>query len=173
MTRKPLSASAASLFDRLSPRNRYKPVWSPKAVRKEERQVELLKVGTDSALLEAHGPDKYEHADRTSGAHLDRRYRAGRSRRMANGSIAFSALLAIACLVINISVAIWISGNAYETGFPELYRGKRSTVDRYNTWTHLAINAVSTLLLSRSNFYMQCLMAPTRKEVDRAHKAGK
>ncbi|KAF3005003.1 hypothetical protein E8E13_008650 [Curvularia kusanoi] len=38
-----------------------------------------------------------------------------------------------------------------------------------NTGLHLLINALSTILLGSSNYCMQCLSAPTRKEVDRAH----
>lgn len=42
-----------------------------------------------------------------------------------------------------------------------------------NTGIHLAINALSTILLSSSNYCMQCLSAPTRKELDNAHSKGK
>jgi hypothetical protein len=37
----------------------------------------------------------------------------------------------------------------------------------------LLINALSTILLSASNYTMQCLSAPTRSEVDDAHSTGK
>ena len=42
-------------------------------------------------------------------------------------------------------------------------------VEKYDTWIHLAINVVSTALLSGSNYCMQVLCAPNRKEVDDAH----
>jgi len=35
------------------------------------------------------------------------------------------------------------------------------------------INILSTLLLSASNYCMQCMSAPTRKEVDEAHAGRK
>jgi hypothetical protein len=35
---------------------------------------------------------------------------------------------------------------------------------------HVFISALSTLLLSASNYTMQILIAPTRSEVDRAHR---
>lgn len=37
-------------------------------------------------------------------------------------------------------------------------------------WLHLVINALSTLLLSATNYAMQCLSSPTRKEVDKPHR---
>ena len=39
-------------------------------------------------------------------------------------------------------------------------------------WLHLAINALSTILLGASNYCMQCLSSPTRQEVDKAHSQG-
>ena len=39
-------------------------------------------------------------------------------------------------------------------------------------WLHLAINALSTILLGASNYCMQCLSSPTRQEVDKAHNQG-
>ena len=37
---------------------------------------------------------------------------------------------------------------------------------------HVAINVLSTLLLGASNYSMQCLSSPTRREVDKAHSQG-
>ena len=36
-------------------------------------------------------------------------------------------------------------------------------------WLHLAINVLSTILLSASNYCIQCLSSPTRQEVNKAH----
>jgi hypothetical protein len=44
--------------------------------------------------------------------------------------------------------------------------------ERINVWVHLAINAVSAVLLSASNYCMQCLSAPTRKEINKTHASG-
>lgn len=46
------------------------------------------------------------------------------------------------------------------------------TVNAWTTWLHLLINSLSSLLLSASNYTMQCLSSPTRGEVDRAHARG-
>ncbi|KIL87699.1 hypothetical protein FAVG1_09410 [Fusarium avenaceum] len=53
-----------------------------------------------------------------------------------------------------------------------LYRGNCKTSARANLWIHLAINIIGTGVLASSNFFMQSLVAPTRAEVDAAHKAG-
>src|ERR1700753_488837 len=52
-----------------------------------------------------------------------------------------------------------------------LYTGHCSKVEKINTGIHVLINALSTLLLGASNFCMQCFSAPTRQEVDTAHKS--
>ncbi|KAI6754551.1 hypothetical protein HG530_012303 [Fusarium avenaceum] len=53
-----------------------------------------------------------------------------------------------------------------------LYRGNCKTSARANLWIHLAINIIGTGVLASSNFFMQSLVAPTRAEVDAAHRAG-
>ena len=44
---------------------------------------------------------------------------------------------------------------------------------RTNIGLHVFINILSTILLSASNYYLQCLSSPTRKGVDRAHAKGR
>lgn len=41
--------------------------------------------------------------------------------------------------------------------------------EKVNMVIHFVINVLSTILLSASNYGMQCLSAPTREEVDKAH----
>jgi hypothetical protein len=53
-----------------------------------------------------------------------------------------------------------------------LYRGNCETSAKANLWIHLAINIIGTGVLASSNFFMQSLVAPTRAEVDAAHRAG-
>lgn len=47
-----------------------------------------------------------------------------------------------------------------------------SLMKKMSMWLHLAINVLSTVLLSASNYCMQCLSSRTREEVDRAHANG-
>ena len=84
------------------------------------------------------------------------------------------ALLAIISLIINLSVIIWLSTHKdSSTGLVEMYRGDCGKVKTMNTWNHLAINIISTLLLGGSNYSMQCLVAPTRDEIDKEHARGR
>ena len=63
-------------------------------------------------------------------------------------------------------------GSGDALGQSILYRGNCDVSARANLWIHLAINIIGTGVLASSNFFMQSLVAPTRKEVDAAHKAG-
>jgi len=56
-----------------------------------------------------------------------------------------------------------------ERGTGTLYSRSCSKSNTIGKWLHLVINALSTLLLSGSNYTQQCLAAPTRSEVDAAH----
>jgi hypothetical protein len=40
----------------------------------------------------------------------------------------------------------------------------------YNRWIHFGINALSTILLGASNYCAQLLVAPTRRDIDEAHR---
>jgi len=58
-------------------------------------------------------------------------------------------------------------------GIGAMYHGNCAYVEQLNTLLHLLINLLSTLLLGASNFGMQILVAPTRRDLDAAHKKGK
>jgi hypothetical protein len=87
-----------------------------------------------------------------------------------------AATTAIVTLLINFSIGVWtatLSGNGSEFNagiLVEVFHGSCEEATTMNTWSHLAINVLSTGLLAGSNYCMQCLVAPTRKEVDRAHR---
>jgi hypothetical protein len=51
----------------------------------------------------------------------------------------------------------------------ELFRGDCTFASRLNLGLHIAINVISTMLLSASNLCMQLLLAPTRAMIDKAH----
>jgi hypothetical protein len=79
---------------------------------------------------------------------------------------------AICCLVvflINVGVTIWGALFSYNG---TLMEGDCKQVKYRNTGLHVIINIFSTILLSGSNYCMQCLSAPTREDVDRAHAKG-
>ena len=72
--------------------------------------------------------------------------------------------------IINLVVTIVFSPHG---GDEALYTGDCEKSRQMNTALHILINILSTILLSSSNYCMQCLSAPTRKEVDAAHASGK
>lgn len=113
-----------------------------------------------------------------------------------------AAITAGITAVLNLSVAIWLtaaSTSGGDTGdskvIAQLFNGNCAKAATMNTWTHLAINIVSTGLLAGSNFcsessepgpltyasyvanhlltiQVQCLVAPNRADIDRAHAKG-
>ena len=77
------------------------------------------------------------------------------------------AILSMFVLVANTVLLIWASKQTKDpqTGAAIIYSGTQDSAQSVFTWSHLAINILSTLLLGSSNATMQCLTAPTRKEV--------
>ena len=83
-----------------------------------------------------------------------------------------SATSAVIVLLINIGFTIYAATNpryVMEGRIGTLYSGSCSRTKTIELWAHLGINALSTLLLSGSNYTQQCLAAPTRGEIDAAH----
>lgn len=85
------------------------------------------------------------------------------------GALAASGLAGIS-LIINIIAIAWLASHGKGSGLVEVYNGDCEVVRDLDLWSHLLINAISTLLLGGSNYCMQCLVAPTRADVDRAHQ---
>lgn len=54
-------------------------------------------------------------------------------------------------------------------GLGTLQEGSCRKTKELSIWLHAAINVLSTLILGASNYCMQCLASPTRKEIDKAH----
>lgn len=86
-------------------------------------------------------------------------------------------LAAITCgsiLAANIIFTIW-AANISRSGLSlgAIRTGDYEEMDRVNGFFHIAINILNTLLLASSSFTMQLVSAPTRDEVDVAHRAGK
>jgi len=48
--------------------------------------------------------------------------------------------------------------------------GDCTLTERLDFSIHLLINILSTSLVGASNYCMQCVSAPTRKDIDKAHK---
>ncbi|KAK1961406.1 hypothetical protein LY78DRAFT_617769, partial [Colletotrichum sublineola] len=77
-------------------------------------------------------------------------------------------------LITNLAVTIFAYSNyGSKNGVGLIYHGDCSTVRQLDQWLHLLINLLGTGMLSASNFCMQLQSAPTRENVDAAHKDGK
>ncbi|WJG35878.1 uncharacterized protein FOBCDRAFT_204566 [Fusarium oxysporum Fo47] len=82
------------------------------------------------------------------------------------GSITTAIALAINCGVLG-----WVRTHYdLDYGIASVFTGSCKKTKKIKLWSHLGINVLSTLLLAASNSCMQCLVAPTRKEIDRAHE---
>ncbi|KAI8938547.1 hypothetical protein NX059_004433 [Plenodomus lindquistii] len=93
-------------------------------------------------------------------------------------ALALIQLLSGSVLLFNLIVTTYvlkktgIKGNIADIIRPER-NGNCATISLWNQWLHLAINALSTMLLGASNYCAQILVAPKRSEVDAAHKSRK
>jgi hypothetical protein len=79
-----------------------------------------------------------------------------------------------AILVSNFGLTVFAASQfESQRGVGLIYQGDCATVGKLNLWLHLLINLLSTGMLSASNYCMQLQAAPTRSNIDEAHKAGK
>jgi hypothetical protein len=90
-------------------------------------------------------------------------------------TLRFFLAIAVVVLLINIS---WLGYAAthyggLSSGYGSIQRGNCDAAKRTNTWLHLLINILSTLLLTGSNAFMGVYCCPSRKEVDQAHARRK
>lgn len=93
-------------------------------------------------------------------------------------SLCAGACTSLVVLIINTAVTIWSStppeGNDDEdTGRRIIFEGSCTTSHNLGIVLHLVVNILSSVLLAASNYGMQCLSAPTRREVNEAHLKGR
>ena len=119
----------------------------------------LTKAGTAPLL----GTSKSQDVDNGSG----RGWKRFQGWRMG---ATLSAIGAATILLFNIILTIAASARSPgHGGLVNIQEGSCSESDRLDFWLHLLINALSTILLAASNYCMQCLSSPTRKDIDKAH----
>ena len=76
-------------------------------------------------------------------------------------------------LLINCVFTTWMSIKyGHDGGIGTAYDGACDAVTAWSFWLHILINALSSILLSASNYTMQCITAPTRRECEIAHSRG-
>lgn len=108
----------------------------------------------------------YEYANPT-GPNEHRKFSGWR------GGCLAAAVSASIVLLINLIFTIWAASTSKNgTHVGTIYEGECGTVRNADSWLHIAINAMGTILLGASNYTMQCLSSPTRSEVDVAHSKG-
>jgi len=82
--------------------------------------------------------------------------------------------IVIVVLVLCLNIGIYAYGKHHlkirPDGQGSLLQGDCKVINRYKLGGHAVINVLSTLLLGSSNFATQVLVAPTRQEVDHAHR---
>ena len=174
-------------MDLLAPRNAYGRAQTEDPELQSEYSTELQSITSkpssyslqrDESLLLDHKPDSPIRKDPLSfgfplgspggvQGRWSRRFHGWRT-----GALT-AATLALVSLLINVVVASWLGARDPGSGLVQVYEGSCGKVENLDIWIHLAINILSTLLLGGSNYCMQCLTAPTRSEVDRAHSKGK
>jgi hypothetical protein len=87
---------------------------------------------------------------------------------------------ALTIFFLNLGFVIWAEvGNSKSPSLKAngstrvLYDGDCKKTKKFNTIAHIIINTLSSILLCASNYGMQCMSAPTREEVDKAHAESK
>ncbi|KAJ6190749.1 hypothetical protein N7519_000770, partial [Penicillium mononematosum] len=77
-------------------------------------------------------------------------------------------------LVFNVGFVLWaVTNHGLKGDQAVLFTGNCEKSKQISTAFHLVINILGTVLLGASNYGMQCLCAPTRGDIDRAHSRGK
>ncbi|KAF4857259.1 hypothetical protein CGCSCA4_v000055 [Colletotrichum siamense] len=83
------------------------------------------------------------------------------------------AIAAFSTFIINLTFIIWATSSRSKDTKDGigilLLPDTCSETKAFNTGIHVVVNILSTVLLSGSNYCMQCLMAPTRSEINEAH----
>lgn len=83
----------------------------------------------------------------------------------------------MSAFVLCCNIAIVVIGSqiqsGYHDGIADLKIGPATAISQWSTAAHLLINILSTMLLGASNYTMQVLSSPTRKDIDKAHASGK
>lgn len=91
----------------------------------------------------------------------------------ASSKIALSCATLVLVANVAMTVAIVAGGHNMMEGVYMVYWGSCKSTETRDTWVHLALNLVATILLASSNYCMQLLSSPSRSEVDKAHAKRK
>ena len=85
-----------------------------------------------------------------------------------------ASVLSLVVLITNFVLAIVASAkHGYNTPVVVFFEGKCARINTMDICFQVGIFILSNLLLGASTIWMQLLAAPTRQEVDAAHRCGK
>ncbi len=95
-------------------------------------------------------------------------------------SIAGFAISGVIVFILNLAALIYSVSqgkSSMQEGSVVLSEGNSvsecAAIKNTNTWLHLLINVLSTIILAGSNYCMQCLCAPNRNDIIKQHQKGK
>jgi len=155
-----------------------KNLWSTRAIQRQQwnaaDETELQKLARSPTGLTQdttysyamHQDAELVNANKSNNHQIPARYWSGWRFGAINCAISASIVF-----LINFIVTIWGSVHNKSKG-NVLFDGDCEQARKLNTGLHFLINVLSTILLSSSNYCMQILSAPTRKEIDAAHAKG-
>jgi hypothetical protein len=90
------------------------------------------------------------------------------------GGVLVAILIVLSVLLMNVILAIIAATSWHPVGrIATAFTGDCNKAAKTTTALHLLINLLSSLLLGASNYSMQRLVSPTRKEVDACHQRKK
>ncbi|KAL3481374.1 hypothetical protein BJX99DRAFT_164303 [Aspergillus californicus] len=85
------------------------------------------------------------------------------------GTLYLGSITSFIVLIFNLVMLCWATLRHPNRAQSVIYSGDCDRVKEISAGIHFVINIFSTLLLSAGHFGMQCLSAPTRQDVNRAH----
>ncbi|KAF5505945.1 hypothetical protein CGCS363_v004169 [Colletotrichum siamense] len=86
------------------------------------------------------------------------------------------SIAAFLTFIVNVVFVLWATAtrrDTLENGIGIISEQGCAYTKKFNTGIHVVINIMSTILLAGSNYCMQCLIAPTRSDIDKAHAKEK
>jgi len=126
-----------------------------------------------SRPLIKHPSRSRSHRDSTASIHRQPAGHVSQRNQGFHFGVLCAAVVIASVFIINVVLTTWASSRyGVKGGLGTLQSGACSKTRNLATWLHLGINVLSTLLLGASNYAMQCLSAPTRDEIDKAHRRG-
>ncbi|KAL4860499.1 hypothetical protein BDV12DRAFT_204986 [Aspergillus spectabilis] len=139
----------------------------------KERIIELREIHN---LSKDDLDDESKHPESQTRWHRARARNRGGRRSRGGGwkrTLYFGAIWASMILILNLVLVILASTRRSPEGRSVLYAGDCGRTKEISSWVHVLINMLSTGMLGASHFAMQCLSAPARDDVDRAHAGGR